>query len=644
MAVSACAFAGVVVMVGGNIPGITHDEIKRLVVTCGAAFEERDIAICTHMITSHRYVEEPGGSSLKVRVARTLPNCQIVSVDWLVESVLENRPLNAVDYLLVAAENTSVFSENRSDTPQLPVVPRTNLQIYHERLIDLVDDRFNAKGATVAVWMDEQGVRWDAFLISGLKRKLTLNPDINFPNHQVSTYRIQLLYNFEFRTYRIWYREVVNQVEMSELSDNDDLEIARRDFEHRFEEVTGESWKDHCMLSQDTLEWNPSTKRYIFFQPKHEDEYRAGNSLPEQDDVIERLPRGVSELIKLLFGPGPGDHASSFYRHILKNEIRSCYSLNLDGLTLRIAVDLLTKLVNCLEKPLACSEAQSRSSERLHMQKARFMKEMYFGLLRIARRSVSTPEATNLEWARQELRNIELLLKLRLCVEQKQRDGHLPKEIALKAFRTLEFEEIKRVNKTTREYTHLLQYLKNSIGAHHPTDYEWTSSAFHAAVKNKDTMYGEQRIVTSSVNGFCSGMARQVKSSLAFSVRGFELESLRNQTRYSASSFNQGLLLLCEVEVGKDPLCLVNCNQKASAVMRAEHKVGVFAQGRVGHKAWMDARVVRQSLNGILMPDTSKGRVMNHNAPTLAYNEYVVYDPAQVRQRYLFHLVSKVSR
>lgn len=114
--------------------------------------------------------------------------------------------------------------------------------------------------------------------------------------------------------------------------------------------------------------------------------------------------------------------------------------------------------------------------------------------------------------------------------------------------------------------------------------------------------------------------------------------------QYSASSFSQGLLLLCEVEVGKDPLCLVNCNQKASAVMRAEHKVGVFAQGRVGHKAWMDARVVRQSLNGILMPDTSKGRVMNHNAPTLAYNEYVVYDPAQVRQRYLFHLVFKVSR
>lgn len=45
------------------------DEIKRLVVTCGAAFEERDIAICTHMITSHRYVEEPGGSSLKGNVS-----------------------------------------------------------------------------------------------------------------------------------------------------------------------------------------------------------------------------------------------------------------------------------------------------------------------------------------------------------------------------------------------------------------------------------------------------------------------------------------------------------------------------------------------------------------------------------------------
>lgn len=107
--------------------------------------------------------------------------------------------------------------------------------------------------------------------------------------------------------------------------------------------------------------------------------------------------------------------------------------------------------------------------------------------------------------------------------------------------------------------------------------------------------------------------------------------------RYCHSSTNMALMILCEVEIGHDPLVLQDCERNAASTLRAEGKVAVMAHGRSSHTGWTNAKMVHRRLNGIWMPDVKLPREYR-DSKTLAYNEYVVYNPAQIQQRYLFHL------
>lgn len=107
--------------------------------------------------------------------------------------------------------------------------------------------------------------------------------------------------------------------------------------------------------------------------------------------------------------------------------------------------------------------------------------------------------------------------------------------------------------------------------------------------------------------------------------------------RYCGGPLSQAFMLLCEVEIGKDPLNVQDCDRNAATTLKLQGRVGVVAHGRSNHNGWMSAKSVHRRLDGVRMPDVSKGRE-HRPANTLAYNEYVVYDPAQIQQRYLFHL------
>ncbi|XP_038631572.1 poly [ADP-ribose] polymerase 2 [Scyliorhinus canicula] len=92
---------------------------------------------------------------------------------------------------------------------------------------------------------------------------------------------------------------------------------------------------------------------------------------------------------------------------------------------------------------------------------------------------------------------------------------------------------------------------------------------------------------------------------------------------------NVGLLLLCEVALG-------NCNKLLSADYEADKlppgKDSTMGLGRIGPKPGSDVQ-----LNGALVPmgpGTETG-VENPNGYTLNYNEYIVYNPAQVHMKYL---------
>lgn len=110
----------------------------------------------------------------------------------------------------------------------------------------------------------------------------------------------------------------------------------------------------------------------------------------------------------------------------------------------------------------------------------------------------------------------------------------------------------------------------------------------------------------------------------------------------SSSSGNVALLLLCEAELGKPRLKLTDADYNAGERAKEAKCLSTWGVGRTAPAGWKDAGCVHPSLRGVEMPDLSQvpGASNEQNA-FLQYNEYIVYDVAQIRLRYLLRVEMK---
>lgn len=108
----------------------------------------------------------------------------------------------------------------------------------------------------------------------------------------------------------------------------------------------------------------------------------------------------------------------------------------------------------------------------------------------------------------------------------------------------------------------------------------------------------------------------------------------------SYSSGGTGLLLLCEAELGEPPLKLTDASYDAGEQAKAANRLSTWGVGQTGPKAWKDASCVHEALKGISMPDvvSVKPGHTGESGAHLQYNEYIVYDVAQIKLRYLFRV------
>ncbi len=67
------------------------------------------------------------------------------------------------------------------------------------------------------------------------------------------------------------------------------------------------------------------------------------------------------------------------------------------------------------------------------------------------------------------------------------------------------------------------------------------------------------------------------------------------------SSGNVGLLLLCEVELGKPMLELTNAECGAGEEAKKKGLIATWGKGRIGPIGWTDASCVHPSLKGVWM-------------------------------------------
>lgn len=78
--------------------------------------------------------------------------------------------------------------------------------------------------------------------------------------------------------------------------------------------------------------------------------------------------------------------------------------------------------------------------------------------------------------------------------------------------------------------------------------------------------------------------------------------------------------MLCEVELG------------SSDIIATRHI------GATTHKKWRDAGYIHTNLKGIQVPDLHAGQTNTARGSRFYHSEYVALDPAQIIQRYLFHV------
>lgn len=101
---------------------------------------------------------------------------------------------------------------------------------------------------------------------------------------------------------------------------------------------------------------------------------------------------------------------------------------------------------------------------------------------------------------------------------------------------------------------------------------------------------------------------------------------------------SQALMLLCEVELGK---CEYSDGypgyQTLTPASRAQGYLSRLIKGQTIFPTWKNAKCVHKDLNGILMPDVTVAPGPSTDG-VYGHNEYVVYEPSQILQRYLFHI------
>jgi poly [ADP-ribose] polymerase 2/3/4 len=107
----------------------------------------------------------------------------------------------------------------------------------------------------------------------------------------------------------------------------------------------------------------------------------------------------------------------------------------------------------------------------------------------------------------------------------------------------------------------------------------------------------------------------------------------------SSNSGRVGLLLLCDVELGTPMLELQHSDFNAGEKAASQGSLATLGMGSTIPQGWKDAGCVHPNLNGALMPDINKKMGPSDQvSANLLYNEYIVYDVAQIRQRYLLQV------
>ncbi|KJZ74530.1 hypothetical protein HIM_06126 [Hirsutella minnesotensis 3608] len=676
------ALEGCVVVLSGRFTKYDHSQasLEQLVRSMGGGVGKSAVANMTHVVcTEQDYAD--GAVKVKAAVARDVP---VVKPEWLLECEKQHTALAVDDFLWSGAVSaadgastkrpaqvspSSAADDQGAPASEPPVKKRKANGDSGGKDVEAVeaedkrpaaDGQFmKKKGAVIPrdgyCHLTDHEVHVDPD--TGMIYDASLNQSSASNNHN-KFYRLQILRgpSGAFKTWTRWGR--VGEMGQNAVLGDGTLNDAIKHFEKKFKDKSGLPWERRGD--------DPKPKKYAFVERSYnsdsEDEDEDEDPSPNNGDSKEAetqkapectLEKPVQQLMELIFN-------QSYFQATMS-------SLNYDADKLplgKLSKTTITRGFQQLKDLAALLNDPSLALTRWNMplpDATEHLSNTYYSVIPHAFGRNRPPVIRSNEQLKTEIELLESLSDMKAAADllkttSKPSDTIHPLD---RQFQSLGMQEVTPLDRSTGEFALLSRYLNESRGSTHSVNYSimnifrierageaarFDGSPFARIPSDRRLLWHGSRCT--NFGGILSQGLRIAPPEAPVSGymfgKGIYLADMSSKSAGYCASYNscgQALLLLCEAELGNPMQQLVYASYSAGEDAASRGMYSTWGMGDMGPSHWMDAGVVNPSLKGIRMPDTTvaPGPTCVPGA-SLLYNEYICYDVAQVKLRYLFHV------
>ncbi|OQE36958.1 hypothetical protein PENCOP_c011G01823 [Penicillium coprophilum] len=508
----------------------------------------------------------------------------------------------------------------------------------------LIDEGFEALGKLKdpKVYIDSAGLIWDA----------TLSQTVAASNAN-KFYRVQLLVgtNSKYFAWTRWGR--VGEHGQSACLGDGSLAGAMQQYEKKFKDKSGLKWENRL----DT----PKYGKYTFLERNYEEDdedeepVKVEKTIKGEEDVPmvqSALSKGLQDLMSFIFNR----------QNVLDTLAAMSYDANklplgkLSDRTLKSGFLVLKEISELMNTPAVAQERYGQP----YYDAVETLSNRYFTLIpHVFGRHRPPTLDTNVK-IKKEIELLEALTDMDVANEimtsSKQNDDIHPLD---RQFQSLGMKEMTELDPKSTEFIELESYLQNSRGETHHMSYKVVNifrierqgendrfnSSSYANIPNSDRRLLWHGSRSTNFGGILSQGLRIAPpeapvNGYMFGKGVYLADTSSKSAGYCCphNSRGMGLLLLCDAELGAPMLELNRANYNAGEEALAAGSIATLGRGKNIPGEWKDAECLNPTLAGVKMPDVEVGSAKEDESRVLWYNEYIVYDVAQIRQRYLFQV------
>ncbi|UKZ93532.1 uncharacterized protein TrAFT101_008446 [Trichoderma asperellum] len=672
----------------------THASLEQLVKSLGGSVTKSVTKTTTHVVCTE---DDYNNNTAKVAAgkAKDLP---LVSPEWIFESEKQNKTIDPQEH--VWGSDSADPSDSQANGKKRPLMvsksdddeepqakktktakgakgskaangkakadsdPESEAQPETKEESQVAEGQF-IKKKNVAIPVDEHCPLSSSYQVhidpdSGLIYDASLN-QTNASHNNNKFYRIQVLVEPKSKSYKTWTRwGRVGETGQSALLGNGTVADALKNFEKKFKDKSGLAW--------DNRGDNPKPGKYAFversYNPDSDDEDDADDDADgkgvkkEEGDEIKiadcTLQPEVKSLMELIFN-------QQYFQATMT-------ALNYDANKLplgKLSKTTITRGFQQLKDLAALIDDSTIARDKYGMTMAdatEMLSNMYYSIIPHAFGRNRPPIIRDNALLKKEIELLESLSDMKdaaeiMKVDRKATDNVHPLD---KQFQSLGLNEMTPLDPTSTEFQYLSGYLNGTKGDTHNHSYK-VQDIFRIERQGEDIRFNEyaenskiganRRLLwhgsrATNFGGILSQGLRIAPPEAPVSGymfgKGIYLADMASKSANYCCSYisgGQALLLLCEAKLGDPMQQLTNSRYDAGNTAKKGGMESTWGMGMTAPPKWMDAGVVHESLKGIQMPDiTEKPCDTNVDGAYLQYNEFICYDVAQVKLRYLLRV------